>query len=147
MEDKVTLSFSEISRRLKNLTLPPIDRVVGVATGGIVPASMLAHQLHKPLSLLHISFRDPANSPRYDQPILLHDLPLSAKKQRILLVDDVSVSGATLQLAKAQLSEHQVTTLVLKGKADYVLFPEVTACVKWPWKPEIKESADFVVDN
>ncbi len=138
MQEKVVLSFTEISRRLENLTLPQIDSVVGIGTGGIVPAAMLAHQLHKPFTVLTISFRDEANFPRHDQPRLLDDVPPLATRQRILLVDDVSVSGATLGLAKAQLSEHHVTTLVLKGKADYVLFPEVTACVKWPWKPEIK---------
>jgi hypothetical protein len=32
------------------------------------------------------------------------------------------------------LAGHEVTTLVMKGKADYVLFPEVRTCVQWPWK-------------
>ena len=31
--DKVTLSFPDITRRLKALTLPEVDLVVGVATG------------------------------------------------------------------------------------------------------------------
>ncbi|MCB8945094.1 MAG: phosphoribosyltransferase [Ardenticatenaceae bacterium] len=134
MSVKVTLSFEEISQRLWQLSLPEIDWVVGVATGGIVPAALVAHQLRKPLALLHINFRAQDNSPRYEQPQLLAALPELGPGQRILLVDDVSVSGKTLDLAKAQLGEYAVTTLVMKGHGDFVLFPEVAACVNWPWK-------------
>ena len=143
MQAKVDLAFVEISRRLENLDLHQIDRVIGIATGGIVPATMIAHQLRKPFSLLHINFRDEANFPRHDQPILLDEGPVFATKQRILLVDDVSVSGATLNAAKALLSDHQVTTLVLKGKADHVIYPEIASCVNWPWKVEIKRTVEI----
>ncbi len=136
MSDKVSLSFEAIKRRLTQLRLPEIDIVVGIATGGIVPAALVADQQKKPLSLLHISFRDEANKPRYEEPVHLTAVPELPAKQRILLVDDVAVTGATLEAAKALLSEHQVITLVFKGKADFVLFPEISACVNWPWKPE-----------
>jgi hypoxanthine phosphoribosyltransferase len=56
------------------------------------------------------------------------------KGARILLVDDVSVSGQTLALARSLLKGYEVITFTLKGKADFVLFPEITACVNWPWK-------------
>ena len=131
---KIDLSFQEISQRLKELSLPEVDWVMGVATGGIVPASLVAHQLGKPLALLHINFRARDNSPRYEQPQLLASLPELGDGQRVLLVDDVSVSGRTVALAKAQLCQHEVTTLVLKGQGDFVLFPEVAACVNWPWQ-------------
>jgi hypoxanthine phosphoribosyltransferase len=134
MQDKVVLSFDEISRRLKYLDLPQADRVVGIATGGIVPAAMLAHQMDKPLGWLNINFRDDSNHPRHARPRLLDDAPQFAAGERILLVDDVSVSGATLNVAKAVLSDQEVITLVLKGQADLVLFPEVSACAIWPWK-------------
>ncbi len=133
---KVSLSFETIRLRLARMVLPEVDHVVGIATGGIVPAAMLAEHLHKPLSFLHINFRDEANKPRYEQPVRLAAVPELLPNQRILLVDDVAVTGSTLQIAKALLSEHQVTTLVFKGRADYVLFPEIDACVNWPWKQE-----------
>ena len=139
MSHKVTLTFTEISHRLKSLHFPDVDWIVGISTGGIVPAAMLAHQLAKPFTLLHINYRAEDNSPRHKEPILLGDLPHFNTKQRILLVDDVSVSGCTLSFAAAKLSEHHITSLVLKGKADYVVFPEVEACVNWPWKLESRE--------
>jgi hypoxanthine phosphoribosyltransferase len=51
------------------------------------------------------------------------------------LVDDVSVTGSTMRKALDQLKGLNVKTLAMKGKADFVLFPEISDCVKWPWKP------------
>jgi adenine/guanine phosphoribosyltransferase-like PRPP-binding protein len=136
MSDRIALSFSEISRRLHALDLPPVDYVVGIATGGIVPASLIAHQIERPLALVHLNFRDPGNQPRYDAPRLLGADALPPEAERILLVDDVSVTGSTLEAARAALAPRQITTLVLKGQGDFVLFPEVPQCVDWPWKVE-----------
>ncbi|MEZ4631761.1 MAG: phosphoribosyltransferase family protein [Deinococcales bacterium] len=133
---KVALDFQDISRRLKSCPLPSqIDGVVGIATGGILPASLLAHQLDKPLELLYINYRHEDNRPRYDAPKLLRESPLSqAQGLKLLLVDDVSVTGQSLKLAKTLLKGHHVMTLVLKGRADYIIYPEVSSCVWWPWK-------------
>src|SRR5690606_287032 len=48
----VALPFDEIAARLRVLELPDVDVVYGVATGGIVPASLVAYQLGKPLELI-----------------------------------------------------------------------------------------------
>ncbi len=133
----VVLDFLEIVHRLKAMEFPRVDRVVGVATGGIVPASLVAYQLERPLSLVHINYRAPDNTPRYPAPQLLAPPALDSPgepPERILLVDDVSVTGQTLALARRQFPHSQVITFVLKGQADYVLFPEIASCVQWPWK-------------
>jgi len=137
MSDKVALDFTEISHRLWSIDLPDIDLVIGIATGGIVPASLIAHQLNKPLSLLHINFRNDDNLIKHSNPQLLSNDPLPESPQNILLVDDVSVTGSTLRVAKALLETHHVTTLVMKGQGDFVLFPEVPECVLWPWKMDV----------
>ncbi len=135
MSDKVTLDFVTISQALKNVQLPPVDCVVGIAEGGIVPAALLAHQLALPLQLLWINYRAPDNSPRRSAPeLLVENVPLLPDGARILLVDDVSVSGQTLSLARSLLKQYEVVTFTLKGQADFVLFPEIAACVNWPWK-------------
>ena len=131
---KVNVEFSAVSKRLKQLALPDVDCVVGVATGGIVPASLAAHHLGKPLYLLHINYRNADNAPRYNRPRLLAELPALAEGQHILLVDDVAVSGVTLARARQELADHRITTLVMKGSADFVLFPEISFCVHWPWQ-------------
>jgi hypoxanthine phosphoribosyltransferase len=130
---KAELDFSDLTRRLKALELPPADLVVGIATGGIVPASLVAFQLDLPLVLISINFRDPANQPQRAAPELLAPFRIATAGQRIILVDDVSVTGGTMELARQLLAGHKVTTLAFKGKADFVLLPEVTSCVIWPW--------------
>ena len=134
MNDKVSLDFETISKALKRIQLPSVDFVVGIAEGGTIPAALLAHQLELPLRLLRINYRAPDNSPQRPAPALLVDVPLLPDGASILLVDDVSVSGQTLALARGLLAQHEVVTFTLKGRADIVLFPEIATCVNWPWK-------------
>jgi uncharacterized protein len=134
--NKITLDFPTISRALKAFSLPEVDHVIGIASGGIVPASLIAYQLSLPMSLIEINYRAHDNSPRYPEPVLLSWQPLPVVRKRILLVDEVAVSGKTMKFAQTFLKDHEVITFVLKGKADYVLFPEIDSCVNWPWKVE-----------
>lgn len=133
---KENISFSEIAKRIKSAQYPEVDWVVGIATGGIVPASLVAFHLGKPLSYIHINYRDQDNTPRYDSPKVISTIDSEIQDQKILLVDDVSVSGKTFESARSQFPGNQVTTFALKGNADIVLFPEVKSCVNWPWKME-----------
>ena len=126
------LSFKEISKRIGDLNLPYFDLVIGIADGGTVPASLVAYQLGIELNLIKINYRDVQNNPIYDEPVILSQKNITDKK--VLLVDDVSVSGKTLEAAIKILQGNSITTLTLKGKSDYVLFPEISECVNWPWK-------------
>ena len=67
------------------------DYIVGVARGGLVPAVMLSHHFEVPLSVIYVSFRD--------RPIVGTVTPTinSEQRRRILVVDDINDSGATLQ--------------------------------------------------
>jgi len=134
-DEKLQLSFRDISSTIHRFEFPEVDHVVGIATGGIYPAILIAHQLKLDFSFIHIHFRDPANNPLYSEPrILLNPLENLAKSKRILLVDEVSVSGKTMAKARELLKDYPVFTFVLKGKGDYVLFPDIRSCVIWPWK-------------
>lgn len=130
----VPLSFKQISERLKQLDLPETDLVIGIGSGGIPAATMVAFHLNAELQIMQMNYRDEQNTPRYDAPKLLHKPDWQLDGKRILLVDDVSVSGKTMNAALEQLKGFNVKTLAMKGKADYVLFPEIKDCVKWPWK-------------
>lgn len=131
----IELSFLEISQKIKKFKIPKIDMVVGIGSGGVVPASLIAHQLDKPLQIININFRNIDNSIKFSEPKLLKPFELLIEnKIRILLVDDVSVTGSTLRCAKKYLEKYDITTLVMKGKcADFILFPEISECVLWPW--------------
>ena len=121
---------------MNQIQLPSIDHVVGITTGGIVPASLLAYRLDCSLSLIQINYRDSNNNPQRPTPKLLEPFTLPIGINHILLVDDVSVSGQTLETAKKILLGYDVVTFVLKGKADLVAFPEIGECVNWPWKTD-----------
>ena len=130
----VPLSFKEISERLKQMYLPEIDLVIGIGSGGVPPATFVAFYLNADLEIMTMNYRDEKNNPRFDEPKVLHKPLWSLEGKRILLVDDVSVSGKTMNAALELLKGYNVKTLAMKGKADYVLFPEIKDCVKWPWK-------------
>lgn len=133
---KVNLSFEEIVQRFDQAALPDVDAVIGIQTGGRVPAVMCAYRLKCPLYMLPIHFRDNLNHPEHEEPVLFAEIPqLPPPGQRILLVDDVSVTGKTMDKAASILVDRYpaIITFVLKGKGDIVLFPEIGNCVNWPW--------------
>jgi uncharacterized protein len=132
--EKVELSFLAISRRIREIEYPEIDLVVGIATGGVVPASLLAFHLQVPLEIIHLNYRDETNKPRFASPKFLKKMDLSVSGKRILLVDDVSVSGKTLEKAREVFDQSTVITMVMKGKADICAFANISQCVYWPWK-------------
>lgn len=133
-EAKVRLSMGEINQRLQAAAYPAVDAVVGIQTGGRIPATLLSLHLSLPLYMLPINFRDENNAPRYQEPQVLAEVQkLPPTGARILLVDDVAVTGATLAEARELLPGYPITTFALKGRADIVLFPEVRQCVHWPW--------------
>lgn len=131
----VPLSFRQITERLNQMQLPETDVVIGIGSGGIPPATMVAYHLNAELQVMVLNYRDEQNNPRYDEPRVLEKPHGHLEGKRILLVDDVSVSGKTMQAAREQLKGLNIQTLAMKGKADFVLFPEIKDCVKWPWKP------------
>lgn len=139
MEEKVRIPFEIISNAIKEFPFPEADLVIGIGSGGIVPASLVAHQLGIPLYIVAVNYRDETNQPRRESPVFLEDFttefPIGCK---ILLVDDVSVTGKTLELVRGMLTDFHVDTFVLKGKANNVLFPTVNKCVYWPWHTNSK---------
>ena len=131
---KVDLSMGEITRRMKAVEFPAVDAIVGIQTGGRIPATLLSFHLGLPLYMLPINFRDENNNPSFDESQIVGKCKsLPPAGSRVLLVDDVSVSGKTMAKAQELLPGYEITTFVLKGRADLVLFPEIKPCVNWPW--------------
>ncbi|MFP4202758.1 MAG: phosphoribosyltransferase family protein [Opitutales bacterium] len=109
--------------------------VIAVLRGGRVPASLIAHQLGLPLHTIRVAFRDEENEPVTASPCLIGRAPdFPDMRGPLLLVDDVSVSGATFIEARRHLNTSRIITVVLKGRADIVLMPDLpSGCVQWPW--------------
>jgi hypoxanthine phosphoribosyltransferase len=136
---KIALAFEVVSRRLRSFPFPAVDAVVGIRRGGTVPACLVAHQLGLPVFFVALAFRDDDNRPCHPAPLPVEPAPdIPASLRRLLLVDEVSVTGSTLAAAARMLPApgRTIVTFVLKGRgpADLVLFPEIEPCVFWPWK-------------
>ena len=134
---KVDMGFERISEAIRELDVPKVDLVVGIGRGGVVPASLLAYRLGCGLIVMPINYRDDENQPQHEVPRIDGRPAIPAGVRSILLVDDVAVSGSTLQAARRIFADYHVTTLVLKGQADIVVFPHISSCVNWPWNSEL----------
>lgn len=130
------ITFTEILARLDAWTFPPgIDGVVGIAGGGVVPAALVAQRLGVDLRVIALNYRDEANEPRFPAPKLLSEAPSLPGWKRVLLVDDVYVSGQSWRAARAELPKDvEVLPFVFKGKVDFALIRDIDGCVEWPWR-------------
>jgi xanthine phosphoribosyltransferase len=126
-------SWDEVKTRFNAIVFDQtFDIIVAIANGGIVPAAIINQRLHLPIELLKINYRDPHQKPLYPSPRLLDDINFDIKGKKILLVEDRVKTGATLQYAKALLTEAVIVkTFAVNGKADYTLYDE--ACFSFPW--------------
>ena len=130
------LEFDDITARLGRWEFPVgIDGVVGIAQGGVVPAALVAQRLGVGMKLVALNYRDEANEPRFTEPKLVSSVPVLGDWRRVLLVDDVYVSGQSWHTARALLPpEVEVLPFVLKGRVDFALIRDIDGCVRWPWK-------------
>ncbi len=130
------LAFRDIADRLARWRFPDrLDGVVGIAQGGAVPAALVARQLGLELKVIALNYRDEANEPRFAEPRLLSTIPDLGRWKRILLVDDVYVSGRSWQAARALLpADVEVLPFVLKGNVEFALIRDIEGCVQWPWR-------------
>jgi xanthine phosphoribosyltransferase len=132
------LEFTDIANRLARWKFPAgLDGVVGIASGGTVPAALVAQRLGVGLKMIALNYRDDANEPRFTAPRLLSAVPDLGAWRRVLLVDDVYVSGRSWHAARDFLPPAvEVLPFVLKGKTDFALIRDLDGCVQWPWKTD-----------
>lgn len=126
-------SFDDIASKFREFnTHEDFDLIVGIASGGIVPAYLISHHLKKPLEFIRINFRDAENKQQHESPVLIKPFDFDFNDKTILLVDDRTESGQTFNFAKELLrGAKNIKTFAVNGKADYFLFDE--ECFKEPW--------------
>ncbi|NPV49682.1 MAG: phosphoribosyltransferase [Candidatus Methanofastidiosum sp.] len=131
--------FHSIFYSLKEFKIPfNFDIIVGIARGGIIPSSILSFIYEKELFLLWLNLYGEGMPPErvHDKPKLMRPFDHDLSGKRVLLVDDLSRSGETIEFAKKILKEKGasgIKSLVLVGKGDYFL-QEFKGCVNFPWK-------------
>jgi len=116
-----------------------IDCVVGIAKGGMIPATIVATLL-KQDQLYSIGYRSYSDKKkgRLKQTVTVHQ---DLKNKKILLVDDISATGHTLKRAKKDLEKlgNKVKTLTLNRSLYTDHIPDYcgtieTKWVEYPWE-------------
>lgn len=138
------MAMESIVAGITALKLPAVDAVIGIERGGLIPGAIVAAKLGRRYGTMRVHFRDDSNRPVLGKPQLIDPptIPL-AHQGHVLLVDDVSVTGATFEVARRSLGEMHVTTVALIGQCDIVVFPDLHGCVRWPWTSLSDPSTPF----
>jgi hypoxanthine phosphoribosyltransferase len=113
------------------------DLVVGIARGGIRIGAAASAMLAVPLAIVSASlYNDEKPAKEKHKEPLISGVPAAAKGARILLCDDVSNTGRTIEAVKKKLVEagaSDVKTFVYAGKADFSC-RTFEKCLKFPWE-------------
>jgi hypoxanthine phosphoribosyltransferase len=131
-EGRVNLSWQDVEQDILKIiekmcadNFEP-DVIVSIARSGLIPASMIAYVLgNKQLYVIKVDFskvqKDGKDQELNDRPIITQELTKDITGLKVLVVDEMVVSGSTLKLVKAYMD--------IKGPA------EVKYCVlyKQPW--------------
>jgi hypoxanthine phosphoribosyltransferase len=135
-----------LSLRIRRSRYKP-DCIIGIARGGWVPARLLSDFLaNKHLGSMRVEFYVRAGV-RLPRPVIRQKPSISVKGKRVLLVDDVSDSGRSLEVAKAHLARRgarEVRVATLHKKPGTVFEPDyyvgkTSAWIMYPWeKNEVK---------
>ena len=127
------------------------DLVIGIARAGALPGAIVATILGVDFHSMIISRGDEDDVRA--RPQVMTAAPVEARGRRVLIVDEVSTSGATLRLALAAVrdvrpAEIRTATSFARPrgyKPDYVAL-QTDAEVILPWDHHILEDDDFVVN-
>ncbi len=99
---KVYVSWNDVQRQVQELIRQmwidgwTPDYVVGITRGGLTPANLISQYLGRPMEALKVSLRDETSAPESN--LWMAEDAFNGKK--ILIVDDINDSGATLSWIK-----------------------------------------------
>ncbi len=126
--------------------------IVGVARGGLVPARILTDLLETPeLNFIQIEFYTNINQTQHE-PNLKQSLTTAIIDKKVLLVDDIADSGASLKLALSSLqgSDSEIKTATLYKKPQSTSTPDfyekqTTNWIVFPW--DTKETLRKIIQR
>jgi len=137
--DEIDMLARTISKRAKQHG--GFTHVVGVARGGLVPATIISYELGLPLTTVHVSSYDGTERKNIIGNVnQLFDLPVNSK---VLVVDDICDSGQTTDWIKNQLTQsevkHELACIFIKKqhKGKIRFYGSVVTDDKWivfPWE-------------
>lgn len=129
------------------------DVIIGIARGGLVPARILSDFLETPeLAIIQIEYYVSIAQTR-QEPILKKSLHTQITDKKALLVDDVSDTGKSLQLAKNHLQQQgakEIKTATLYAKPQTITKPDycekqTSNWIVFPW--DAKETVRKIIQK
>ncbi|MCE4615388.1 MAG: hypothetical protein F7B60_07675 [Desulfurococcales archaeon] len=118
------------------------DAIIGIMRGGIVPARIIADYLGvRNLGTIEVMFYQRPGETRH-KPVIRQPLTLDISDKNVLIVDDVSDTGKSLQVALSAITLYgpsQIKTAALYIKPWTTFIPDYygTSATKWivfPWE-------------
>jgi len=121
-----------------------LDTIIAISRGGLVPSRLLSDSLNVPvLYTIRISFYSSVGV-RMEKPEVTQPLSVNIKGKKILIVDDISDSGKSLELAEKyskELNPAEIKTATIHYKPGSIFKPDffVSTTESWviyPWEHE-----------
>lgn len=144
----------KIISKMKEDNFEP-DIIVSIARSGLIPASMIAYTLgNKQLFVIKVDFsliqKDGKDQELRDKPVITQELAKDVSGLKVLVVDEMVVSGSTLKLVKAYMdikNPAEVKYCVLYKQAWAQFNPDYFGreIVEWPIYPW-KELRNNILD-
>ena len=128
------------------------EMVIGIARAGVIPGAVVASILREDFHSMKISRRDGDEQVR-DRPAILSSAPATARRRRVLIVDEIASSGETLRMALSSLrniapEEIRTATCFVRPrgyKPDYFAL-ETGSTIIFPWDRKIFQDDKLVVN-
>jgi hypoxanthine phosphoribosyltransferase len=151
----IEITWTRFGELCKELALAVVaydpEIVVGIAKGGVLPAAVLASLLRREFYPIRLSRRHDDRVVR-GRPALLTPMPEAIAGKRVIVLDDIAVTGETLQLAAQEAlrlgaTAAKTATLFVHGSSrrpDYFVL-ETDDLILNPWDYLVLESGRFVV--
>ncbi len=139
--DKVEGLSEVVAERVRSDGFKP-DVVIGILRGGVIPARIIADKLGvEDMGVMEVKLYK-AVGIRGERPYLRQPLTLDIAGKKVLVVDDISDTGLTLQLAVEAVNlylplEVKTATLYIKPWTDFVpdYYGESTeSWIVFPWE-------------
>jgi hypoxanthine phosphoribosyltransferase len=135
------------------LQVAPFDPevVVGIAKGGVIPGATVASILRREFYPIRLSRRYNDEVVREHPEVLVGPQAEAVRDKRVLVIDEIAVSGETLQMAvdllrQAGAAEVRTATLYVHGQSwrpDYFVV-ETDALIVNPWDREVLKNGEMV---
>lgn len=127
--------------------------VIGIARAGVIPGAVIASILRTDFYSLKISRGDDDDDPVRARPEILTAAPPQAEGRRVLIVDEITTSGATMRLALAAVRDvhpEEVRTATSFARTtgyqpDYSALT-MDANVIFPWDRKVFEDDELIVN-